>query len=154
MAFEEDLKQGQIAEDSVLAFIRSKHPKSYRVAGKEPELDIIIAEEAVGVEVKYDPRSRETGNFVVELYHSKPSGILVTRSEVWVFHDGIDQHWISTSVLIDDVLQHCDSPAIFRAGADWNEKYVFLVPVQLIKDNSFGIHHDPIHTIASRGVNG
>ena len=74
MAFKKDLEKGHLAEFSVLNFLRSKHPRSYRVAGNEPELDIIVAEEAVGVEVKYDPRSRETGNFVVEVYHNKPSG--------------------------------------------------------------------------------
>jgi len=145
MAFKEDLDKGHLAEKSVLDFVRSKHPKSYRVAGNEPELDIIVAEESVGIEVKYDPRSLDTGNFVVEIHHSKPSGILVTRSEVWVFHDGINQHWINTSVLIDVVLKHCESTAIFKAGEDWHEKYVFLVPVDLIKQHSFGIRHDPIH---------
>lgn len=145
MAFKEDLSKGQIAEHSVLEFIRTKHPQSYRVAGKESELDIVITEEALGVEVKYDPRSLETGNFVVELYHYKPSGILTTRSDVWVFHDGINQHWISTAVLIDVCMQQCDNNAIFTAGEDWEEKYVFLLPVDLVKANSFGIHHDPIH---------
>lgn len=145
MAFKKDLEKGHLAEVSVLNFLRSKHPRSYRVAGNEPELDIIVAEEAVGVEVKYDPRSRETGNFVVEVYHNKPSGILATRSDVWVFHDGIDQHWISTSVLIDAVLKQSISPAIFRADDDWHEKYVFLVPVEIIHQHRFGIHHDPIH---------
>jgi len=145
MAFKQDLEKGHLAEKSVLDFVRSKHPKSYRVAGEEPELDIIVAEEAVGIEVKYDPRSIDTGNFVVEIYHNKPSGILVTRSEVWVFHDGVNQHWINTSVLINAVLKHCESTAIFKAGDDRHEKYVFLVPVNDIKRHSFGIRYDPIH---------
>jgi len=145
MAFKQDLEKGHLAEKSVLDFVRSKHPKSYRVAGEEPELDIIVAEESVGIEVKYDPRSVDTGNFVVEMYHNKPSGILATRSEVWVFHDGVNQHWINTCVLINAVLKHCESTAIFKAGDDRHEKYVFLVPVNDIKRHSFGILHDPIH---------
>ena len=67
MSFEEDLVRGKRAEETALNYIKKKYAGAYIINGYCKEWDIYIPSIGQGVEVKYDPMSKETGNIVIEV---------------------------------------------------------------------------------------
>jgi hypothetical protein len=87
MSFEKDLVRGQRAEEEALEYIKKIYPDAYIVDGYCKEWDIYIPSIGQGVEVKYDPMSKETGNIVIEVsFNEKPSALSTTKAYRWVFY--------------------------------------------------------------------
>jgi hypothetical protein len=83
MTFHDDLSRGIAIEMQVLSNIRKKYPCATLIDGYKG-YDIWIPETGTGVEVKYDPMSKETGNLVVEVEMSgNPSALLATHRHCW-----------------------------------------------------------------------
>ena len=88
MTFQKDLEIGLDIEERVLAILRKKYPSASLINAFKG-YDIWIPEIDKAVEVKYDPMSQETGNIVVEIeMYDKPSGLMATQADYWVFYDG------------------------------------------------------------------
>ena len=100
MSFESDLERGHKIEDLILGLIRIKYPSAHRIEGKFSDFDIFVPEQDIRVEVKYDPRSNDTGNYFIEKTDGgKDSGISVTTSDWWVHVDREYVVWILTDTL-------------------------------------------------------
>ena len=85
--FKQDLQRGIDVEQKLLAILKKTYP-SASLIDKYKGYDIWIPETHKSVEVKYDPMSNTTGNVVVEVWmYDKPSALLTTTADYWVFHD-------------------------------------------------------------------
>jgi hypothetical protein len=102
--FENDLKVGQRAEEYVLEQLKSEHPGLKRVYGMSLHSDL-EDEDGYTVEVKYDIRSKDTGNVGIEYRHRGVlSAISVSKATEWVlvyFLNGVG--WVYTKVKTNDL---------------------------------------------------
>ncbi len=88
--FNESLSTGLKIEEQVLNILRKKY-KSATIIHAFKGYDIWIPEINKAVEVKQDYKSKYTGNIVVEIeMFGKPSGLLSTTADYWVFSDKED----------------------------------------------------------------
>jgi hypothetical protein len=81
-----DKKDGDKAEEMVLAYIQQMFPKAYRIPGKEVRYDIIVPELSISLEVKNDKYFSKSGNLCFETHKQSGelSGILATEADYWV----------------------------------------------------------------------
>lgn len=85
--FQKSLEIGLKIEEKVLAVLQKKY-KSATIVNAYKGYDIWIPEIHKSVEVKQDYKSKHTGNIVVEIeMYGKPSGLLSTTADFWVFSD-------------------------------------------------------------------
>jgi hypothetical protein len=129
MGFTADLRLGEEIEEKLLAVIRKKHPSAVKIPKKFSAYDIFIPENGKKIEVKYDKKSNETGNIVIEIeMFGKPSGLMATEADWWVFYDDNDFMAISpkdiTYFLFINRLIHTE----FVGSGDNQKKKAFLVP--------------------------
>ncbi|MAK37896.1 MAG: hypothetical protein CMC15_17185 [Flavobacteriaceae bacterium] len=86
MGFETDLEYGKEAEELILAKVRKKYPKSFMIEGEHKAYDIFVPEKSMGIEIKSDRQSDQTGNIFIEVEcNNKKSGILATTAEWYVY---------------------------------------------------------------------
>tara|TARA_R110000803_G_C11701743_1_gene285579 strand:- start:36 stop:467 length:432 start_codon:yes stop_codon:yes gene_type:complete len=98
--FNKDLKRGKQIEHKVLNQIKTKYKNAYIEKGYFKEWDIFIPELNFGVEVKYDEKSKYTGNIVIEInFNNKPSALSTTKAKYWVIYDGYKYNWF----LVNDI---------------------------------------------------
>ena len=72
--FKKDLGRGRKIENMILSNIQIKYPSAVLIDGKFSKYDIFIPENNYKIEVKYDLKSQETNNIVIELFmFGKPS---------------------------------------------------------------------------------
>ena len=100
MTFAEDLAIGDKIEREWLDKMLVVFRETYQTFGKDSRFDIAVPELNATIEVKYDPKSQETGNVVVEYHHNKPSGILTSEATHWLFDLGDEEMWFSRSGLL------------------------------------------------------
>lgn len=126
--FQRDLNTGIYYENIVLKKIQKKYPKAYKVDGYCKDWDIYIPEIEIGIEVKYDGMSLDSGNIVVEVeFDNKPSALSTTKAKYWMITDGIDYKWF----LVNDI-KKCISDndlklARFKAIGDNKYKRAYLI---------------------------
>ena len=78
--FKDDLKRGEKVELDVLKIIQKKYPNAYKIEGYCKEYDLYVPDVG-GIEVKYDKKSKETGNIVIEIeMFGKPSALMTTKA--------------------------------------------------------------------------
>ena len=126
--FKESLKDGQKSEQAILSIIQKKYPTAEMMQGYYKYYDIFVSEKNIGVEVKKDVKSQETGNLVVEVeFNGYPSALSTTRADYWVFDDGESYIWIET-----DKLRHICSEfkeiRTFVGNGDTKPKKAHLIP--------------------------
>jgi hypothetical protein len=94
--FLEDLERGKIEEKKVYLYYKRKYPMVKHISGYEKKYDIIIPEK-FSVEVKFDERSINTGNYFIEaFYQNQPSGINATTAKLWVISNGRQYLFVNT----------------------------------------------------------
>lgn len=83
--FSDDLALGGAVEDYVLESLRRRNKLfryAHRTSGAYKGADIVLN---LGIEVKYDVKSGETGNVAIEVSCSgEPSGVTASTSLLWV----------------------------------------------------------------------
>ncbi len=132
MTFHDDLSRGIAIEMQVLANIRKKYPCATLIDGFKG-YDIWIPETGTGVEVKYDPMSKETGNLVVEVEMSgNPSALLATEAKWWVFYDGDVFLWVRPRDIIHCIIENKLVYVEFVGAGDRNKKKAFLIKKELL----------------------
>ena len=132
-SFYEDLKDGKETENNVLAIIKKKYPKSYIIEGYFKDYDIYVPEKNMGIEVKKDVKSQETGNLVIEVeFNGKPSALSTTKADYWVFYDGDNYIWI-TPTMLKDLTESCGHAVEFIGKGDTKPKKAYLMPKSLVK---------------------
>ena len=137
MEFKEALIDGVEYEMIVLNFIKEKYPSAYKIEGYFKEYDIYVPENDIKIEVKLDKKSIVTGNLVVEIeMFNKPSALFTTKSDFWVFCDGIELMWISPSSIKDVIIWNGLKAVTFIGNGDTQKKRAVLVPKDLIRNKS------------------
>jgi hypothetical protein len=127
--FESDLALGGQVEEQVLDSLRSRSPLfkyAYRTQGAVKGSDIVLN---LGIEVKCDLRSGDTGNVAIETScNGKPSGITASTSMFWVVVIPTGQFagswWVPAAQLRLTVSERKSIPAGDRKAAR-----VVLLPV-------------------------
>lgn len=133
--FDKDLKEGKKVEYEVRDWLAPNYPSAYVTKGYCKEWDIVIPEKNRTVEVKYDEKSHDTGNFLVEIeFNGEPSALSTTKADVWIHVDRNFYYVIKTSILrylIDSEWAY--TPANFVGSGDKWEKKAYLIPVEEFK---------------------
>ena len=138
--FKEDLSTGEHIELKVLQSIQQKYPEAYKIEGYFKDFDLYIPEIERSVEVKYDYKSKETGNIVVELtFNGKPSALLTTKADFWVFvlHDRYI--WTTPDKIKKSIGMYGKDPSRFKGRGDSHYKLAWLIPIEAIEKTSESI---------------
>lgn len=140
MEFKESLQEGKITENYVLNSIKKKYPKAYIVDGYCKEHDIVIPELDQTIEVKQDQKSNYTGNYVVEVFmFGKPSGLLTSTANYWVFSDGEKLTWTTREIIKDKILLENYKLITFTGKGDTEPKKAYLVPKEDIENTALRV---------------
>jgi len=140
--FKEALKKGKETEEEILFLIRSKYPNAFIINGYKKEYDIYIPEIKKSVEVKQDYKSNHTNNYVIEVFmFGKPSGLLSSTADFWVFSDGEKYVWTTRDIIKDKILLENYKIANFIGKGDVEPKKAYLVPKKDIEDTSLMIKY-------------
>lgn len=132
--FHRDLKRGVEVELMVLDSIRKKYPCALKIEGKFKGYDIWIPEVSKSIEVKCDQKSQHTGNLVVEVFmFGKPSGLMSTTADMWVFYDGIEFIYILTDKLKEMIIIEGLKLFSFVGKGDTEMKKAYLVKKEMVK---------------------
>ena len=130
--FYNDLARGFEIEDKVLAIVRQKYP-SASLIHKYKGYDIWIPEIHKSLEVKYDPMSNETGNFLIEIeFNNKPSALITTSAHFWVIYDDFKFLFIEPMKIIQCIFLNKLQFAEFTGKGDDCAKKAFLIKKNLL----------------------
>ena len=133
MSFKEDLKTGKAIEVEVLSTIKKKHPSAFMIDGYCKAYDIFIPEVSMGVEVKYDEMSSETGNLVVEIkMNDKLSALSTTLAHYWIFVTKQIYIWIKPDKIKDCIIQNNLQMRTFIGKGDSVQKNAYLIKEKLL----------------------
>jgi len=142
MLFQESLSVGESIEQEVLLHIQQKYPQAYKKEGYFKEYDLYIPEIKKSVEVKQDYKSKYTGNLVVELtYDGKPSAILTTKADYWVFVLHSIYIWTTPERIKKAIGHYNQDPIRFKGKGDTKYKLAWLIPIEYIKKESILIQN-------------
>jgi hypothetical protein len=132
--FQKDLQRGLSVERKALQMINKKYPQAY-MAEALKEYDIFIPEKNYSVEVKYDPMSNITGNFVVEIeFNGKPSALMTSTATYWLFYDDEEWFWIKPMEIISCIFLNNLRWVEFIGDGDTKSKKVFLIRKEILKN--------------------
>lgn len=130
--FHKDLARGMEVEQKVCTMLQRTYPCATLVKAFKG-YDIWIPEISKSVEVKYDPMSNKTGNIVVEIFmYNKPSALLTTTADFWIFHDDIEFVSIPPKKIIECILLNELPLRSFIGNGDSVAKKAYLVPKELL----------------------
>ena len=130
--FKEDLSVGLMVENKVLEILRRKHPSASHIHAYKG-YDLWIPEISKGVEVKFDAKSNYTGNMVVEIeMFGKPSGLLSTQADYWVFYDKKVFCFITPIKIIECIFMNKLKHTEFVGKGDTASKKAFLIPKDML----------------------
>lgn len=130
MSFQIDLERGVEAERKVLETLQILYPCATLVNAFKG-YDIWVPELELGVEVKYDPMSNETGNFLIEYeMNNKPSALMTTTAKLWAFFDDTRIMFIKPRSIIRCIFDLRLTHRVIRGPNDFADKKCFLVPKQ------------------------
>lgn len=125
--FEFDLAKGLAIEKQLIDFLIKKYP-SITVVDKYKGYDIWIPELHKSIEVKSDLKSNETGNILVEIeMYDKPSGLMATTADWWVFYDGNNFVAITPIKIIQCIFDLKLTYREFIGNGDTKPKKAFLI---------------------------
>tara|TARA_R100000808_G_scaffold955_6_gene4627 strand:+ start:902 stop:1351 length:450 start_codon:yes stop_codon:yes gene_type:complete len=142
MSFKQDLIRGKKAERSALEYIKRKYADAYIVDGYCKAWDIYIPSIGQGVEVKYDPMSKETGNIVIEVtFNNKPSALSTTKAYRWVFYTK-EEMIITTPKRIKQLINKYNLSTVeFTGRGDYCSKKAYLMKLDMLKTNSILVNN-------------
>lgn len=133
-SFKERLARGEKIEYAILGIIKKKYPKAYKVTGYYPDYDLYIPEKKMGVEVKYDSKSLDTGNYIIDIERNdKPSGLAVTKANLWVIWDNKDLLYISPAGIKECIKDNNIKPKKIYNSSSEDIKKVYLIPRDKLK---------------------
>jgi hypothetical protein len=132
MSFHEDLERGLNVEQVVLEIVKKKYPCAVLVNAYRG-YDIWVPEVHKSIEVKYDEKSNQTGNIVVEIEMSgKPSALMTTTADFWIFYDGKIFVRITPKKIIRCIFLNKLRCVEFTGEGDSNGKKAFLIPKNIL----------------------
>ena len=130
--FHTDLDRGIKIELKALEVIKKSYACATLISAFKG-YDIWIPGCHKSVEVKYDPMSNKTGNIVVEIEMSgKPSALLTTTADYWLFYDDNIFVLIKPMTIIKCILLNKLVHTEFTAKGDYNSKKAFLIQKEVL----------------------
>jgi hypothetical protein len=127
MSFHSLLKIGIAYEEKVLKALHKKYPLATRISGQFVDYDIWIPELHKSVEVKFDKKSEETNNIIIEYErNNKPGDILTTKASYWCIHTASGFLWIKPIKIIECILRE-DCRHI-----NVNNAKCYLIPIHIL----------------------
>lgn len=139
MSFLEDLLEGVEFEKKVLATIKKKYP-SATIINAYKGYDIWIPEIKQSIEVKYDPKSNETGNIVIEFeMSSKKSALITTEANYWVISDGKQLAWFKPMDIVYCIFVNNLKFVEFIGNGDKNAKRAYLIKKDILFSHAINI---------------
>ena len=131
--FNEALYYGKQIEQLVLDRIREQDPFALPIPGKFKQFDLYSPSTNTRIEVKSDQKSQHTNNFLIETYmYHKPSGILSTEADIWVFYDGKNLVWVKPEKIKDLILEKGYQQRLITGKGDTEPKRCYLIPTHEI----------------------
>ena len=125
--FKADLEIGIQVENMLLNILKRKYPASTLVNAFKG-YDIWIPEIHKSIEVKSDQKSNYTGNIVVEIeFNGKPSALMTTTADYWVFYDGNVFVSIEPKDIIKCIFMNKLQYVEFVGNGDRKSKKAFLI---------------------------
>lgn len=138
--FQKDLSRGRKLENYILEICRQKYPCATLIEGKFKGYDLFVPETGKKLEIKGDFRSQETGNIVIELMmYDKPSALLSTEADVWVFCTGKELLWITPIKIIECIMVNNIPSRRLTGRGDSVSKIACLVPFEVFRQYSHKI---------------
>ena len=127
MSFAQKLNMGIEYEEKVLQSLKYKYPLATRIIGQWVDYDIWIPELHKSVEVKYDKKSEETNNIIIEFErNNKPGDILTTKADYWCIHSAYGYLWAEPIKIIECILREkCKVIQLKNARC-------YLIPIDII----------------------
>jgi len=124
MNFQSLLNMGIEYEEKVLKTLKRKYPLATRIEGQFVDYDIWVPELHKSVEVKYDKKSEQTNNIIIEYErNNKPGDILTTRASYWCIHTASGFLWIKPIKIIECILREdCKNIKV-------NNAKCYLIPI-------------------------
>ena len=139
MSFLEDLLEGVEFEKKVLATIKKKYPSATKINAYKG-YDIWIPETKQSIEVKYDPKSNETGNIVIEFEMSaKKSALITTEANYWVISDGKQLAWFKPMDIVYCIFVNNLKFVEFIGNGDKNAKRAYLIKKDILFSHAINI---------------
>ena len=136
MSWASDLAKGDKVEEEWYQKLHGIFQQCAKTFGKDSRFDIEVPELDTTIEIKLDEKSLETGNIVIEYHHNKPSGILTSEADVWLFSTGEEEIWVTRKNIVKMLLIEELKPASFTGPEDRHPKAVFLVPIDVVRSYS------------------
>ena len=132
--FKTSLDIGKIRELMLVDFFRAQGHKPIPIPGKFTGFDFFLANTKEGYEVKQDWKAHYSGNLVVEIeMYGKPSGLMGTTADWWIFDTKSEFIFISPRKLKDLIVEKNPPLRIFTGKGDTQPKKAYLIPVETIK---------------------
>jgi hypothetical protein len=124
MNFQSLLNMGIQYEEKVLKTLKRKYPLATRIVGQFVDYDIWIPELHKSVEVKYDKKSEQTNNVIIEYErNNKPGDILTTKASYWCIHTAAGFLWVEPMKIIECILrENCKDIKV-------NNARCYLIPI-------------------------
>ena len=124
MNFQSLLNMGIEYEEKVLKTLKRKYPLATRIVGQFVDYDIWVPELHESVEVKYDKKSEQTNNIIIEYErNNKPGDILTTKASYWCIHTASGFLWIKPIKIIECILrEECKDIKV-------NNARCYLIPI-------------------------
>ena len=132
--FDKSLDIGKIRELMLVDFFRAQGHKPIPIPGKFTGFDFFLANTKEGYEVKQDWKAHYSGNLVVEIeMYGKPSGLMGTTADWWIFDTKTEFIFITPRKLKDLIVEKNPPLRIFTGKGDTQPKKAYLIPVETIK---------------------
>ena len=132
--FHDALMAGKRVERFFWNRLKRKYKHPVMIEGSFKPFDIYIADNHKRWEVKCDMKSNYTGNFLIEVEHyGKPSALMTTEAEFWVFYDAKDWIAVKPQSMKDLILSHGYKLISTIGNGDTHAKKCYLVPKDDIK---------------------
>tara|TARA_R100001510_G_C7632322_1_gene191008 strand:+ start:91 stop:546 length:456 start_codon:yes stop_codon:yes gene_type:complete len=129
--FNESLLNGQRVEKIVLDRVRESDPFALPIPGKFHQFDLYSPMTNTRIEVKSDMQSQHTNNFLIEVYmYGKPSALLATEADIWVFYDGNNLIWVHPDNIKDLILERGFQQRLITGNGDKEAKRCYLIPTR------------------------
>lgn len=128
MTFQEDLEIGLSREHKIIKMCEELGHKPISIKGKFKGYDFFVADTKLAYEVKYDPKSKETGNLVIEIeMYGKPSGLMSTIADWWIFDTDKELITISPEQIKDCIVTENPKLVQFTGPGDDVPKKAYLI---------------------------
>ena len=132
-SFQKDVKLGEKAQDIIAQKLREEFPTIKSIKGRPYEYDL-CTNDGYTIEVKFDIKSRLTGNVGIEYrYKTKPSGIARTHAMEWIHIYYLNDTLVYSRASVGSLRAYIKSNWEFldkKDGGDNNNSKMVLITVE------------------------